>query len=62
MKASGKKDSKGVVVLTIPSFGGLPKNLFFQIFQTSNHLFSKKSLVVSEKTCIFVASNPKFSF
>ena len=62
VKASWTKDSKGVVVLTIPSFGGytsshiviqeaetqglsrfatslngLPKNLFFQIFQTSNH-------------------------
>ena len=41
VKASWTKDSKGVVVLTIPSFGELPKN-FFQIFQTSNHIFRKK--------------------
>jgi hypothetical protein len=64
-QASSSKDSKGVVVLTIPSFGGYtssrlviqeaetqgfeqnaqslhnrPKNLFFQIFQTSNCLTS----------------------
>ena len=42
MKASSTKDSKGVVVLTIPLFDGLPKNHFFQIFQTSNHIFRKK--------------------
>ena len=41
MKASRSKDSKGVVVLTTPSFGELPKN-FFQIFQTSNHYLVKK--------------------
>ena len=30
--------------MTIPLFGGLPKNLFFQIFQTSNHQKDCKTL------------------
>ena len=33
MKASSTKDSKGVVVLTIPSFGGYPKISFFKFFK-----------------------------
>jgi hypothetical protein len=44
MKASGTKNSKGLVVLTTPSFGGLPKNLFFQIFQMSNRQKDCKTL------------------
>ncbi len=41
-KASRTKDSKGVVVLTNPFVWWTTPKSFFQIFQTSNHIFRKK--------------------